>query len=284
MFDNKRRIRTARSLKPISSPLRPPIRTSLRRPNLLLSKTKKLLTIACILFLSIFLIYEFFFSGYFFISSIELTDKKIDNKNLTENIKKTLDEAIGKNIIILNLKDFELKIANKFPEIKEINLSKNYPKTIEVSFMEYPLIANVSVTTDVVKKTYIINSVGYAIKENMQLTTLPLIKMSADAPINTGTPLIESKKLEYITSAIKYYQDKFGMKVVETTYKRNAREIRMLTERKFEIWLDIEQPFEAQLKKLKKALVKLDIYKESLAHIDLRIAGENGDKIIYKRK
>lgn len=284
MFDKKRRIRSIRSLRPISAPVRPQVRNSFRRPNLLLSKTKKLLTIAFILFISIFLIYEFFFSGYFLISSIEVVDKKIDNKYLTENIKKTLAEAIGKNIIILDLKDFELKIANKFPEIKEIHLSKNYPKTIAISFAQYPLVANVSVTTDVVKKTYIINSVGYAIKENMELTTLPTIKITADAPVNTGTVLIEAKKLEYILNTTKYFEDKFGMKVLETTYKKNAREIRILTEKKFEIWMDIEQPFETQLKKLKKTLVKLDIYKEPLQYIDLRIAGENGDKIIYKRK
>lgn len=271
-------------MRPISTPVRPPMRNSFRKPSLLLSKTKKLLTLAIALFVGIFLIYEFFFSGYFLISSIELTDKKIDNKTLTDNIKKTLSEAIGKNILTLDINDLKSKISNKFPEIKEINLSKNYPKTIEVSFTQYPLVANISVTTDVIKKTYIINSVGYAIKENMQLTTLPLIRMTTDAPINTGTPLVEAKKLEYILNAIKYYQDKFGMKILETNYKRNAREIRILTERKFEIWLDIEQPFESQFKKLKKALVKLDIYKESLAYIDLRIAGENGDKIIYKRK
>ena len=33
-----------------------------------------------------------------------------------------------------------------------------------------------------------------------------------------------------------------------------------------------------------KALVKLDIYNEDLQYIDLRIAGGNGDKIIYKRR
>ncbi len=271
-------------MRPISTPVRPPRRSSFRRPNLLLAKTKKLLIIALTLFISIFLIYQFFFSGYFLISSIELTDKKIDNKYLTENVKKTLSEAIGKNIIILDLKDFELKIANKFPEIKEITLTKNYPKTIDVEFAEYPLVANISITTDVVKKTYVINSVGYAVKENMQLTTLPTIEMTADAPVNIGTPIVEAKKLEYIVNATKYYEDKFGMKVLKTTYKKNAREIRISTEKQFEIWMDIEQPFETQLKKLKKTLIKLDIYKDPLQYIDLRIAGENGDKIIYKRK
>jgi len=46
----------------------------------------------------------------------------------------------------------------------------------------------------------------------------------------------------------------------------------------------MQNPAEDQLKKLKKILVKLDIYKENLLYIDLRIAGANGDKIIYKRK
>jgi hypothetical protein len=50
------------------------------------------------------------------------------------------------------------------------------------------------------------------------------------------------------------------------------------------VWLDMQKPIEEQLKKLKKALVKLDIYTESLEYIDLRISGTNGDKIIYKRK
>ena len=38
-----------------------------------------------------------------------------------------------------------------------------------------------------------------------------------------------------------------------------------------------------KFKKLKKSLVKLDIYTATLEYIDLRIAGTNGDKIIYKR-
>jgi len=46
----------------------------------------------------------------------------------------------------------------------------------------------------------------------------------------------------------------------------------------------MQQPSENQLKKLKKSLVKLDIFNEPLEYIDLRIAGGNGDKIIYKRR
>jgi len=74
------------------------------------------------------------------------------------------------------------------------------------------------------------------------------------------------------------------MKILEAEYKVIPRELHLKTEKYFIIWLDIQKPFEDQLKKLKKALVKLDIFNEPLEYIDLRISGESGDKIIYKRK
>ena len=73
------------------------------------------------------------------------------------------------------------------------------------------------------------------------------------------------------------------MEIVRIEYKPTAREIHLLTERNFFIWLDIQISYEEQFKKMKKSLVKLDIYTEDLEYIDLRIAGSNGDKIIYKR-
>ena len=95
--------------------------------------------------------------------------------------------------------------------------------------------------------------------------------------------MIEKSKLDYILESKNYFEDKFGMKIIRIEYKATAREVHLLTERNFFIWLDIQISFEDQFKKLKKSLVKLDIYTEALEYIDLRIAGSNGDKIIYKR-
>jgi len=36
----------------------------------------------------------------------------------------------------------------------------------------------------------------------------------------------------------KYFEDQFGMKIVDTEYKMQAREVHYLTERNFYIWLD----------------------------------------------
>ncbi len=96
--------------------------------------------------------------------------------------------------------------------------------------------------------------------------------------------VIDPSKLDYILDTKAYFEDKFGLRVVEVEYKKTAREIHLITEKNFAIWIDIQVSYEDQLKKLKKTLVKLDIYNEPLEYIDLRIAGGHGDKIIYKRR
>ncbi|MBI4975533.1 FtsQ-type POTRA domain-containing protein [Candidatus Peregrinibacteria bacterium] len=199
-------------------------------------------------------------------------------------MKKIISDSLGKNLITIDLSIFETRILNKFPEIQEIDVSKNYPSSIEIDFKEYPMTANVILEGPTMKKNYIINSIGYAVKEDMENKSLPYIRLKSDEPLNTDTRMIEQSNLKYMLDSATYFQDKFGMRIVEIRYKKTAREIHLLTEKDFSIWLDIQRPFEDQLKKLKKALVKLDIYKENLSYIDLRIAGESGDKIIYKRK
>lgn len=177
----------------------------------------------------------------------------------------------------------ELKIKNLFPELESIKVNKDYPSTLTIGFLEYPLVANIINESTTIRKNYIINSIGFAIKEDLESPELPYIKIESDEPINTEVAVIEKLKLDYILESKTYFEDKFGMKIIRIEYKPTAREIHLLTERNFFIWLDIQISYEEQFKKLKKTLVKLDIYTEDLEYIDLRIAGSNGDKIIYKR-
>ncbi len=185
---------------------------------------------------------------------------------------------------MVNTIELENKVLNVFPQLEKIEISKSFPRSISLEFSEFPLAANVINESNVVKKSYIINSMGFAIKENLEDPKLPYIKIKTDEPINPKEAVIEKNKLNYLINAKNYFEDKFGMKIIGTQYKPIPREIRFFTEKGFYIWLDIQKPFEDQFKKLKKAIVKLDIYKENLEYIDLRIAGISGDKIIYKRR
>lgn len=250
-------------------------------PNL--TRFTKIFALLCVITAIIILIYAVVFSGYFKLKNINFQDENFETQTLSTLIRKSLATSLNKSLFFTDLETLQTKILEDFPEIETVKIEKDYPNSIVIEFLEYPLVANIINESSSLKKSYVINSIGYSIKEDFENPNLPYIRVKSDEPINTKNAVIESKKLEYILNAKAYFEDKFGMKVKEIIYKPIAREIHLLTEKDFYIWLDIQVKAENQLKKLKKALVKLDIYKEKFAYIDLRIAGGTGDKIIYKR-
>ncbi len=255
-----------------------------KKPHPTLTKIKKIFTLIAICTVIILTVYGIFFSGYFKIDETEIINKSFDQETLATEIKESIKTTIGKNIFFTDTTELEQKIISTFPDLEKIKVEKNYPNKLAIEFFEYPLTANIINQSNSIKKTYIINSIGYVIKEDFENPNLPYLTIKSDEPINTENPVIEKNKLNYILETVKYFQDKFGMKISGIEYKPIARELHILTERNFYIWLDIQKPAEEQFKKLKKALVKLDIYKENLEYIDLRIAGGSGNKIIYKRR
>jgi len=248
-----------------------------------INKFKKPLLFIIFTIAFILVLYSLFFSKAFTIQNIEIENNE-DTKTIGEEMKEQISFAMGENLFFIDTEDLESAILSQFPAIQEISVTKNYPRTVSIEFSEHPLTANVVHNSPTVKKSYVINSIGYIIKEDLENTSLPYIVMSSDEPASLDQPLIESSNLSYILDSISYFEEKFGMGIKEVNYKKVAREIHLTTQKDFNIWLDTQRPIEEQFTKLKKALVKLDIYNESLEYIDLRIAGANGDRIIYKRK
>jgi len=255
-----------------------------RHSTPIFSKFKKILSLVSAIAVIGFFVYLLFFSSFFNIREIVISNKNFENQDISDQIQENLKLNIGRNIFMVNTVDLETKVLNIFPQLEQIKISKSFPNRLSLEFSEFPLVANIVNESNVVKKSYIINSVGFAIKENLEDPKLPYIKIKTDEPINPKEAVIEKSKLNYILNAKNYFEDKFGMKILGIQYKPIAREVHLYTDKGFYLWLDIQKPFEDQFKKLKKAIVKLDIYKENLEYIDLRIAGSSGDKIIYKRR
>jgi hypothetical protein len=247
-------------------------------------KIKKILILLMILAFTVLAIYSIFFSSFFLIQEITIEKSELENENFAIKIKNSLNKSLGENIVFANTSELETKILKTFPELETVQVNKDYPQTLVIVFSKYPIAANVINKSNSVKKSYIINSIGYTVKEDYENPALPYITIESEEPINAKTTVITPSRLNYILDTIQYFEDKFGIKVRETIYHKVAREIHLITEKDFQIWLDIQIPAEDQLKKLKKALVKLDIYNEALSYIDLRISGSNGEKIIYKRR
>ncbi len=248
------------------------------------SKLKRLSIILGVLITLFGGIYLIGFSNVFNIENIEVSTDQITTESLSGNIVDDLRIYKGKNLLFINKDEIIQRIQSSYPEIENIEVSKDLFNTLVISFSEYPPIANITNISNETNKKFIVNSIGYVVKENIDDPELPYIKVVSDAPLNTDTTVIDQEKIAYILESKYYFEEKFGMKIIEVEYKMISREVHLRTEKYFYIWLDIQKPYEQQLKKLKKALVKLDIYNEDLSYIDLRITGESGEKIIYKRR
>ncbi len=222
------------------------------------------------------------FSQFFAIEKIEIANEEITSPFLENRIQDQMEVLVGENLAKIEKEPLINNLKTRFKEINNITLKKKYPKTLVISYSEHPLVANVIYEDQDLRTSYVINSLGYSVKQNSEIPSLPYIRVKNDESVNVDRPIISADKLRYILEAQIYFTDKFGMRLIETEYKPIAREVHLLTEKDFYLWLDIQRPSEEQFKKLKKALVQLDIYNEPLQYIDLRIAGRNGDKIIYK--
>lgn len=101
-------------------------------------------------------------------------------------------------------------------------------------------------------------------------------------PDSINEELIPEETLQTLLETASNFEGKFDMEVLEMHYLKRARELHLYTERYFFVWIDLTQDTELQLTKLKKALTEIDIYAAPLEYIDLRISGQNGEKVIYR--
>jgi hypothetical protein len=94
--------------------------------------------------------------------------------------------------------------------------------------------------------------------------------------------LIPEDILADLLNVKKEFEGRIDMQVLEVRYLKQAREVHLKTERDFTVWIDLTQDIDLQLTKLKKATSVLNIYEANLEYVDLRISGQNGEKVIYK--
>lgn len=221
-------------------------------------------------------IYWMTFSGYFKIKKIA-----IDGVGKNEQLKAYFKKFIGKNLIFADLDETIEKIEKENPDIQKFEVKKIYPKEIRISFSKYAVVANINYISKKEEEKFTINEIGYSVEKNIRDPNLPIIRMISEKERDNG-PVITKEKLNEILQAINFFEEKFEMKIIDTTYLMQAREIHVRTERLFSIWLDAQKPLEIQLNKLKKAVPRLDIYNLPLEYIDLRISGVNGEKIIFR--
>lgn len=229
------------------------------------------------------LIYTVFFSSFFVITHIELEK----NGNVVQGaaLSPFLERMKGKNILFLNTDRITHEIEQTFNhELLFASISKSYPRRLTLRIEEYPAALNVKVTSGETVQKLVVNQLGYAIFENAEDKTIPTLLLQSPTLLKPKSVVMDQKIVSEISSAFQKFNDLFGIKVPTAEWKKVERELHLKTEKNFTVWIDLTADVTRQLLKLKRALVKLDIHREPLEYIDLRIAGGESEKVIFKRK
>lgn len=248
-----------------------------------LSKAKGILTLIVALAVAGGLAYLVGFSGFFDIKSWEIIEdgNKITND---EPLNDLMKKQKYKNLVFLDDKQVTAQIKALHPEVKKVVVKKIFPQKIKVEIEKYPIVANIVNVVQGIQKKFLVDTKGFLADENTENPELPFIKIFTNEVFTVRTIGIEEAKLTYIMNAITLFQEKFAMKVINAEYHVREREVHLQTEKNFMVWIDMEKDLAEQMEKLKKALPKLNIYNTPLEYIDLRIAGTDNQKVIFKRR
>jgi hypothetical protein len=249
------------------------------------SKFKKIFSYSFISATIGLVIYALFFSHLFLVTKWEIIEKDVSfiNHPLAE-FAKTVQ---GQNIFFINATEIETAIQKSNPQYSQVQVSRKLPNTIEITVQSYPLLANLSNTIigeSKIEQKLIINNQGIVIEKDNSNPELPTIEVESTKSFNLYEKTISQENLEYALNAQKEFEENFGLKINRAILKLRERELHLLTEKQFVIWLDMEKKSSLQFAKLKHALPKIDIYETELSYIDLRIFGAENDRVIYKRK
>lgn len=253
------------------------------------SRLKKILLALPLLALTGGLIYFVFFTDYFLIDEYRIYDEGTEitsDLELNELVRLQLRDQ---NILFFDESLLQNELLKLHPEYSSASIKKILPQTIELELERFPIAANI---IDIIEgadglriqKKYLINSRGMIIMENDEIPDLPYIRINTSQALGLNAYPLDQAKLDYIINLVKVFEEKFGIRVVEAVYLKAAREVHLRTEKDFDVWFDLGKDMLSQIDKLKRALPKLDIYKTPLQYIDLRISGNNAEKVIFKRR
>jgi len=230
-------------------------------------------------------IYIIFFSSYLTVSEVTVEANKT-NIPLT-SLSPFLNRLKGRNILFLRTEALTLDIEKQFKqEILLARVKKKLPRTVSLVIEEHPLVLNMHIIIGNETKDLIVNKIGYAIPREEPDSLLPtLVVRNPKNPdtYKTNSYVIDQELLNKTTEAFTMFYQLFDIGIDSGEWIERARELHLKTSNGFIVYIDLQQNIEAQLSKLKRALVKLDIYKDPLEYIDLRIAGGESEKVIFKR-
>lgn len=206
-------------------------------------------------------------SPYFNLEKINITG---DTYAVTPTeIEASLKELYGKNMLFIFDTDLKAMLEQEFPEFKSVEVTEQWPNTLEL---------NITISPEFMTLINDENASIAAITEEGIVLPIP---PSDELPIitvkqypqrfQTRSKVISQDVLKKIERAQLFFQETISFEIKEIIYLWAAQELHIITNADTAIWIDLQEPIEEQIIKLKYGQDEIKLYENNFEHIDLRI-------------
>ncbi len=232
---------------------------------------------------SVLAIYALIFSQYFQIEKIIISgNEKISKQSILEIIENRIKKSVlfipTKSIFLANITEIKKQALNTFPQISDLEISKSFPKSLNVIVIER---FGVAVFCNNDENCFLIDQEAVIFEPLLQESQLPKIeKLNNEKQFKPGEQVMEK---DLVLKILKIFSvlTELNVKAEKALIISNER-INILTDEAWEIYFNPQKDINWQLTKL-EAILKEHVPLENrnrLDYIELRF----GDLAPFKYK
>ncbi len=197
-------------------------------------------------------------AGYFlfFYSGVQVKDivisgnQKITNENIVNLVLGNINSKFSRSIFLVNSDDLEKKLLDKFPEIKNIKVSKEFFHTITVSVAERAPVAVFCPLTGKIG-CYFMDADGIIFEsaDEFPQDIVVVRQVAGTGQVSGGSNVIDKNIIDSILKIEKNLKDNFQINLKEALVKSLVR-LDVDTSENWEIYFDTSSDIDLQITKL----------------------------------
>ncbi|MBI4836481.1 MAG: hypothetical protein HY817_04450 [Candidatus Abawacabacteria bacterium] len=239
------------------------------------ARKKKQYIVALVLVLSSLTIalYTIFFSPIFKIKEVIVSNEGTINSLDQTLVNDTFQYLIGRNIFLNSARSISEFGVRSLPRLKEVRVTMAYPETVKISVREKAILLALPMSD----KFALINEDGIVVKLTPAIDEQILktfIQVDSDHKLDTfylNQQLFSLDQIRYIITSRGTITEKTGFNITAATWFPDRKEVHLLTDQEFSIWLDTDLTVDTQVNKLLSIYPSIQSSKKKVQYIDLRI-------------
>lgn len=234
---------------------------------------KALLVLLILAFLSI--IGFALFSGLFIVKDVVLNTRDSQTELTQKQVTFSLAENIlHHNIFFVDNKDVTQMLRSDFPQIKNVQVQKVYPDTLNIGIDDYRMFAVLQHNSESGVQEYVMNEAGYiSRKKESELSHLVRLQVTPSDP-EISKKLLQANELAYLKGVQNMVRSKLIKAIGFMKILRVQKELHVLLENGWWIYFDMQQDYKAQIQNAISALSETDVDRDRIQYIDVRIPGK----------